>query len=229
MAAGLASAGADVCLVSRNGAEASAAAACVAREYCVRAIGYAADVREEAEVAGFVKAAEGDLGSVDILINSAGINIRGPIAELTREEFQRVLDVNVTGSWLACRAVLPGMRARQWGRIINISSALGLVGFSGRTPYTASKGAVIQMSRTLALECAKDGITVNAICPGPFLTEMNHPIADTEDGRRIVGVTALQRWARLEEIQGAAIYLASDAASYVTGSTLAVDGGWTAQ
>jgi len=122
------------------------------------------------------------------------------------------------------------MRARKWGRIINLASALGLVGLAGRTPYTASKGAVVQMTRTLALETAGDGVTANAICPGPFLTEMNLPIADTEDGRKfVVGATALKRWARLEEIQGAAIYLASEAASYVTGAVLAVDGGWTAQ
>jgi NAD(P)-dependent dehydrogenase (short-subunit alcohol dehydrogenase family) len=124
--------------------------------------------------------------------------------------------------------VLPAMRAQQWGRIINISSALGMVGLSGRTPYTASKGAVLQLTRTLALECAPDGINVNAICPGPFLTDMNRSIADTEDGVRLVGLTALKRWARLEEIQGAAIYLASPASSYVTGSSLVVDGGWTA-
>jgi NAD(P)-dependent dehydrogenase (short-subunit alcohol dehydrogenase family) len=122
------------------------------------------------------------------------------------------------------------MRERKWGRLINLASALGLVGLAGRTPYTASKGAVVQMTRTLALETAADGITANAICPGPFLTEMNLPIADTEDGRRfVVGATALKRWGRLEEIQGAAIFLASDAASYVTGAMLAVDGGWTAQ
>jgi NAD(P)-dependent dehydrogenase (short-subunit alcohol dehydrogenase family) len=110
------------------------------------------------------------------------------------------------------------------------ASALGLVGRAGRTPYTASKGAVIQMTRTLALETAADDITANAICPGPFLTEMNTAIADTEDGQKfVVGATALKRWARLEEIQGAAIYLAREAASYVTGATLTVDGGWTAQ
>src|SRR5262249_10719490 len=129
-----------------------------------------------------------------------------------------------------CRAALPGMRTRRWGRIINLASALGLVGLAGRTPYTASKGAVVQMTRTLALETAADSIMVNAICPGPFLTDMNLPIADTEAGKTlVVGATALKRWARLEEIQGAAIFLASDAASYVTGTTLAVDGGWTAQ
>lgn len=230
MAAGLASAGAEVMLVSRHAAEAEEAAASIARDFGIQAIGYGTDVTEPEQVDGMVAAAIREFGKVDILINSAGINIRGPIAELTPEQFDQVMNVNVKGTWLCCRAVVSGMRERKWGRIINLASALGLVGLAGRTPYTASKGAVIQMTRTLALECAADGITANAICPGPFLTEMNLSIADTEDGQRfVVGATALKRWARPEEIQGAAIFLASDAASYVTGTTLAVDGGWTAQ
>jgi NAD(P)-dependent dehydrogenase (short-subunit alcohol dehydrogenase family) len=229
MAAGLASAGANVMLVSRNGSEAQAAAQDIARDYAVKAFSHAADVTVSAEVDSMLAAAQRDLGKVDILINSAGINIRGPIESLTPEQFAQVMNVNVTGTWLCCRAVVPGMKERKWGRIINVSSALGLVGLSNRTPYTASKGAVVQMTRTLALEPAGDGVTANSICPGPFLTAMNESIANTEDGKRIVGVTAMKRWARLEEIQGAAIYLASDAGSYVTGSCLCVDGGWTAQ
>jgi NAD(P)-dependent dehydrogenase (short-subunit alcohol dehydrogenase family) len=230
MAAGLASAGADVMLISRHFDEAQCAAGDIARDFGRKAICHAADVTIPAEVDAMVAAAERELGKVDILINSAGINIRGPITDLSPAQFAEVMNVNVTGTWLCCRAVLPGMRARKWGRIINLASALGLVGLAGRTPYTASKGAVVQMTRTLALETAADGITANAICPGPFLTDMNLPIANTEDGRKfVVGATALKRWARLEEIQGAAIFLASDAASYVTGTTLAVDGGWTAQ
>jgi NAD(P)-dependent dehydrogenase (short-subunit alcohol dehydrogenase family) len=190
----------------------------------------AADVTVPEQVDALFAAADRALGKVDILINSAGINIRGPIAELTPEQFDDVMRVNVRGTWLCCRAALPGMRARKWGRIINLASALGLIGLAGRTPYTASKGAVVQMTRTLALEAAADGVTANAICPGPFLTEMNMSIADTEDGQKfVVGATALKRWGRLEEIQGAAIFLAGDAASYVTGSALVVDGGWTAQ
>jgi NAD(P)-dependent dehydrogenase (short-subunit alcohol dehydrogenase family) len=230
MAAGLASAGADVMLVSRHADEAQAAADGIARNFGRKAVAHAADVTVPEQVNAALAAAERALGKVDILINSAGINIRGSITELTPEQFAQVMSVNVAGTWLCCRAALPGMRARRWGRIVNLASALGLVGLAGRTPYTASKGAVVQLTRTLALETAADNITANAICPGPFLTEMNLPIAETEDGKKfVVGATALKRWARLEEIQGAAIFLASDAASYVTGATLTVDGGWTAQ
>jgi NAD(P)-dependent dehydrogenase (short-subunit alcohol dehydrogenase family) len=230
MAEGLASAGADVMVVSRSGDEAAAVAADIARDYGRRAIGVRADVTVPAEAEAMAATAVREFGRIDILINSAGINIRGPIEELSPEQFQQVMTVNVTGTWLACRAVVPHMKRAGQGRIINLSSAIGLIGVVNRTPYASSKGAVVQMTRTLGLELAPHGILVNAICPGPFLTEMNIPIANTEDAQKfIIGATALKRWARLEEIQGAAIFLASAASSYMTGSMLVVDGGWTAQ
>jgi gluconate 5-dehydrogenase len=230
MAAGLASAGASIMLVNRNAAEGIRAAQEIAEDYGVKVLSFGADITDREQTEAMAKVAMEAFGKIDILINSAGINIRGPIDEVTPEDFNKVMDVNVNGTWLCSRAVVPHMKQRSFGKIINLASTLGLVGVPNRTPYASSKGAVVQMTRALALELAPFNINVNAICPGPFLTEMNLPIADTEEGKKfIVGATALGRWAALREIQGAAIFLASDAATYVVGSMLTVDGGWTAR
>ncbi len=230
MAEGLASAGCNVVLVSRNGDEGVASAAKVAEAYGVKTNSFAGDVTDLPAMERMAKEVFDEFGRIDVLINSAGINIRGAIDELTPEDFQKVMDINVNGTWNACRAVTPYMKEAGKGSIINLASTLGLVGLANRTPYATSKGAVVQLTRALGLEFAPFKITVNAICPGPFLTEMNTPIANTEEGKKfIVGATALGRWGNLEEIQGAAIYLASDAGTYMVGSMLTLDGGWTAR
>jgi len=230
MAASLASAGANVMLVNRNAEEGQQAAEQLAADYGTQAISFAADVTDAAQTEAMAKAAFDAFGRIDILINSAGINIRGAIDEVSPEDFKKVMDVNVTGTWLCCRAVTPYMKKARSGKIINLASTLGIVGLANRTPYTASKGAVVNMTRALALELAPFAINVNAVCPGPFLTEMNIPIADSPEAKNfIVGATALERWGELAEIQGVALFLASDAANYMVGSIVTVDGGWTAR
>ncbi len=230
MAAGLASAGADVVLTSRNEGEAAAAAAEIASDYGHRTAGIQADVTSPDDCEAVADRTMAEFGKIDILINNAGVNIRAPIDELTYEEFRQVQQTNVDGVWLTTRAVVPHMKKAQHGRIINMASTLGVVGLENRTPYASSKGAVVQMTRALGLELAPFGICVNAICPGPFLTPMNVPIAEDEQTKKfIVGAVALGRWGTMEEIQGAAIFLASDAASYMVGSLVTVDGGWTAR
>jgi NAD(P)-dependent dehydrogenase (short-subunit alcohol dehydrogenase family) len=230
MAEGLASAGANLVIISRNEKEGMAAAEKIVKEYKTKAIAISATVTSEEEMQKAVETTIKEFGVIDILINNAGINIRGPIDELSYEDFKKVQQTNVDGTWLPSKAVVPHMKKQKSGRIINLASTLGVVGLANRTPYATSKGAVVQMTRALALELAPFNITVNAICPGPFLTDMNIPIKDDENTKKfIVGAVALERWGELKEIQGAALYLASAASSYTTGSLITVDGGWTAR
>ena len=170
-----------------------------------------------------------EFGGLDCLVNSAGILMRADALETSDDDWRETMAVNLDVPFYLSRASIPHLRKSE-GSIVNISSYWGLHADERTTAYATSKGAVVQMTRALGLELAPLGINVNAICPGPFLTEMNVPIAETEEGKKfIVGATALKRWGELQEIQGAAIYLASDAASYMVGAMLVVDGGWTAQ
>ena len=230
MAKALAEAGATISIAARDEKTSQEAVEIIKSGYGVECMSSYCDVSSEESVKKAVDETVSKFGKIDILINSAGINIRGKIEDLSLEDFNKVQQINVTGSWLACRAVIPIMKKNGWGRIINIGSMLSLGGMKDRTPYATSKGAILQLTRTLAIELAKDGINVNAILPGPFGTDINLPIKnDPEKYKAFISLVPIGRWGDLHEIGGIALYLASAASSFTTGSCVSVDGGWVAQ
>jgi NAD(P)-dependent dehydrogenase (short-subunit alcohol dehydrogenase family) len=230
IARALAEAGGRIALTSRDAARAQATAAKIAADTGQTCRGYACDVTDPQTVETIVSQVVDDFGQIDILVNNAGINIRGEIDTLSLEEFKTVQETNVTGVWLMCRAVAPHFKTQRYGRVINMGSILSLVSMPDRTPYSTSKGAVLQMTRTLALEWAPFNITVNAILPGPFGTDMNQTLLDDpEKYQAFVSRIPLGRWGELDEIGGLAVFLASDASSFVTGAGILIDGGWAAQ
>lgn len=230
MAQALAQAGADVALTGRDAGRAAQAAAAIAQDTGRRVQGYACEVTDPAQVEAAVQRTVADLDGLDILVNNAGINIRGPIEELDLADFRQVMETNVTGVWLMCRAAAPHLKASGRGRVINVGSILSVVALPERTPYASSKGAVLQLTRALALEWAPYRVTVNAILPGPFATEMNRSLLeDPEAYARFVANIPLGRWGELDEIGGLVVFLAGDAASFITGAGIPIDGGWTAR
>ena len=230
IAQAFAEAGADVAVAGRTPEVCQDAAREIAAATGRRTLALAADVAQTADVERLVREVQDGLGPIDILVNNAGLNIRGPVEELGESDWDTVLGTNLKAPYLCARAVGPGMCERGWGRVINLGSILSVVGISGRVPYASSKAGVLGLTRVLALEWAKRGVTVNAICPGPFATDMNRQLlTDPVKYQAFVEKIPLGRWGELHEITGAAVFLASDAASFVTGSALFVDGGWTAQ
>ena len=229
MALGFSQAGAAVVLSSRSQDACSDSCEEIVAATDGDCAGLSADVTDPDAVDRLVDTVMDQFGRIDVWVNSAGINIRHPVEEFPVEEFEQIVDTNLKGSWLCCRAVAPVMRAQGSGSVINIGSTLSAVGLAQRTAYCSSKAGILGLTRTLALEWAPDNVRCNALCPGPFLTEINRPLLDDpEKMEAVVGNTALHRWGELHEIQGAALFLASDASSFMTGSALFVDGGWTA-
>ena len=229
MAHALAEAGADVALAARRKEKLEEAA----EE--IRALGRSAhvvscDLTEPDSIRAAAREAEDSLGPIDVLVNNSGISGEGWAADLPIERWNQVLETNLRGTFLMCQAVAPGMIERGGGAIVNVASVAGFIGVKMLSAYSASKGGLIQLTKTLALEWAKTGVRVNALAPGYFLTDINSKFFASDAGERMIKAhIPMGRTGRPEELKGAILFLASDASSFMTGAALVIDGGQYAQ
>ena len=230
MALGLAGAGANILVAARDAGKTAQALPSI-QALGVQARGLSVDVAEEGDIERMVAEAVESFGRVDILVNNAGIAVRKQPQDISVAEWDRVLDVNLRSVFLASKAVYPHMKAQGGGKIINIGSMFSLFGSDWVSPYAASKGGVVQLTKSLAVAWAGDNIQVNAILPGWFVTGLTEsiPAQDPDRYNLISRRIPTGRWGRPEELQGAAVFLASAASDYVTGAVLAIDGGYSAK
>ena len=228
MAMALARAGADVALVGRNLKSLRGVAEEV-QGLGRRAEVIQADVSREADVSRMVGRTWEAFRRLDILVNNAGITVENALQESSVQDWDRVMGVNLRGVFLCSRAAVDLMVAQKWGRIINVASAAAFIGIPKLSAYCASKGGLLQLTRVMAVELARHGITVNALCPGYFETEMTREWLRSQEGKNYIRTyVPLRRPGRPQELDGAIVFLASEASAYMTGATLVVDGGQTA-
>jgi gluconate 5-dehydrogenase len=229
IARGFAESGANVVISSRHEDELRAAAEEIGKGLAVRVDPVVCDMTSRPQADELVRAALARFDRVDVLVNNAGTNVPQPIDQVTDKTWDEILELNLSSCMRLSRAVVPGMKARKWGRIIHISSVLGVGGKEARNAYCATKSALVGLARAMALDLGPFNITVNCIAPGPFLTDLPGKLLSDEQKKHFSDRTALGRWGRPEEVAGPALFLASEAGSYVTGSVLLVDGGCLAR
>lgn len=229
MATLFAEAGAAVMISSRHEDELHAAAEEIRAASGARVECAVADMTRREDVPRLAEAAVAALGKIDILVNNAGNNIPQPIDEIRDDDWDRLLQLNLSSCMSLARALAPGMKTRRWGRIIHISSIMGLASTAGRNAYSATKAALVGMTKASALDLGPYNITVNCLAPGPFATDMPMTILSPQEKTALAARTALGRWGRPEELAGPALLLASEAGSYITGAALVVDGGTLAR
>ena len=225
IALGFAQAGAELFVCSRKEDEVRAAAQEIARQTGVRVEYIAADMARRDDQRRLVEAAAERLGKIDILVNNAGWNVPQPIDAIRDEDWDYLVELNLTSCMALTRAVAPGMKQRRWGRVIHISSIMAMASTPARNAYSATKSALVAMAKASALDLGPFGITVNCIAPGPIATDMPMSILSKPQQDALAARTAVNRWARPEELMGPALLLASEAGSYITGTVLVVDGG----
>lgn len=229
MARALGLAGAQVLLMARRQPELDAAAARLQAD-CIAVVTLAADLADTAGVRQAGIRAEEMLGGVDILVNAAGVNLRQPYLEVTPESWTTQLALHLSAPFFLTQALAPGMKARHWGRVINIASLQSWRAFPNSAPYGAGKGGVVQLTRAIAQEWSPHGITCNAIGPGFFPTALTAAVFDNAElAQRNASQTCIGRNGELTDLYGATVFLASAASAYITGQTLMVDGGFTAR
>lgn len=225
MSRALAEAGANIVICSRNAEELAAAQATIQDGLNIKVATQVTDMVDRKQVQALADFALQTFGRVDILINNAGSNAPEPIDAIRDEVWDRIIELNLTSCMVLTRALVPQMKSRKWGRIIHISSIMGLASKEGRNVYSATKAALIGFARATALDLGGDGITVNCIAPGPFLTDLPGKMLSAQEKAVFAERTALGRWGDPRELMGPALLLASDAGSYITGTTIVVDGG----
>ena len=230
MARGLARAGADLAILGRNPEKTRAAAEAIASEFQVKAVPILADLGKATQCVSTAEQVAEALGGLDILINNAGINIRRPPQEMTEEQWRDVLEVNLTGVFLLTKAAYPFLKAGGKGKVILIGSMTSIFGSGFAPAYAATKGAVVQLAKSLALAWAADHIQVNAILPGWYDTDLTYKAREEIAGlhERVLARIPQGRWGKPEDIAGAAVWLASPASDYVTGVAIPIDGGYAA-